>query len=545
MWEDLDADMRADPGIRLKLEEAIDHGTLPPIYNTKRAVVENANGNPIIPYHIFIDGVPYSQTDSIIGVWLVNALTHRRHLVCALRKKMLCQCGCRGWCSFFVIFTYIKFVMGVLEAGVRPLGRHDSQPWNLSEGPLAAKAGEALLYCCVLIFIKGDWMEYAGTFGFPLWSDALRPCFCCNSTVWMLYCIDELSRRNLPWRSNKVGDYGIACARAEMNVVVDKFTCELLDSYLVYDKRDHGNHGLCLTRDVECLGLCKGDRLEPTDALPNVAGLKAFTSFPVPVVFWRTSRETMSRHRNPMLAAELDSDPVDCLTVDTLHALFLGVVESFSSYVVWFVLLSGMFGTIGTTDEQLTTAVHVLRCHLNNWFRQRHAEQPDENLTRPSDFTRSMVGDPTNRVLKLKGAENWSFLLFLHSLMKEAEVHLPPEAGRLIQAAESLINMITIFRTSPCRLSEESIDACWANYKLFLVLTNHLDDTLIPKRHLVVHMLEKLPVFGNPEGYSNWYDEHLNKLLKSACRSVSQVTFETSVLQSMAYLLRRASAPGH
>ena len=384
-------------------------------------------------------------------------------------------------------------------------------------------------------------MEYAGTFGFPTWTDSLRPCFCCNSTTWLLYSIEQFGRNSLPWTSNSKGDYAIACDRAEVHIVVDKLTCALLEDNLYYDKRDHGNRGRCLTNDIVSLGLCKGDRLEPSKALPDVGGLHRLKVFPVPLVFWRCCRESIARHRNPMLEHP-DADPVDCLTVDTLHALFLGAIKVLNCHVVWFLLLSGIFGVLGTADEQLDSAVRVLRMHLNMWFQRRHAENPHERLTRPSDFTKGMIGDVSARVLKLKGAENWSFLLFLNFMLKQAEDQLALEAARLIKATDAMIKLITIFRTSPCRLSDDAIDECWALYGFFLELTNHYEDLLIPKRHIIAHMLEKLPEFGNPELYGNWFDEHLNKLLKNACRSVSQQGFETSILHSMNYLLKRVRA---
>jgi len=217
----------------------------------------------------------------------------------------------------------------------------------------------------------------------------------------------------------------------------------------------------------------------------------------------------------------------------------LGVIKVFNAYVVWFLLLSGISGSIGSADEQLSTAVHVLRMRMNAWYSKRHRAHPGENLTRPGDLTKKMTGGPTNKVLKLKAAECWSFLLFLHDLLSEARNRLPIEAARLIRAADCLIRLVYIFKLNPPTIPDAAIDECFSLYGTFLDLTNHLEECLIPKRHLVIHMLERLPDFGNPECDSNWYDEHLNKLLKNACRSVSQATFERSLLQHMIYLVRQ------
>jgi hypothetical protein len=61
-----------------------------------------------------------------------------------------------------------------------------------------------------------------------------------------------------------------------------------------------------------------------------------------------------------------------------------------------------------------------------------------------------------------------------------------------------------------------------------------------PKVHIMWHLLKNQLHHGNPVFYSNWVDEALNKTLKSACRMVSQSTFESSVLLKMRTLLERS-----
>ena len=48
---------------------------------------------------------------------------------------------------------------------------------------------------------------------------------------------------------------------------------------------------------------------------------------------------------------------------------------------------------------------------------------------------------------------------------------------------------------------------------------------------------------GNPNIYSNWIDEDLNKTLKACCKNVSQATFEASVLLKMREILVRSKRP--
>ena len=55
----------------------------------------------------------------------------------------------------------------------------------------------------------------------------------------------------------------------------------------------------CLTRDVKVnnVSLRSGDRLEQN--LPDI-GLLEDLELPSEIIFWRCSRETLTRHRNPI-----------------------------------------------------------------------------------------------------------------------------------------------------------------------------------------------------------------------------------------------------
>ena len=101
VWEEIDTDMRADPSSRMRVEEYLNDDLAPPSNPTHPVVLRHAP-YLVALYDLFIDGVPYSLTDSVIGIWIIIAHTGKRHLVGAIRKKLICDGGCRGWCSFFL-----------------------------------------------------------------------------------------------------------------------------------------------------------------------------------------------------------------------------------------------------------------------------------------------------------------------------------------------------------------------------------------------------------------------------------------------------------
>ena len=68
-------------------------------------------------------------------------------------------------------------------------------------------------------------------------------------------------------------------------------------------------------------------------------------------------------------------------------------------------------------------------------------------------------------------------------------------------------------------------------------------ESFIPKHHVLWHLLDRMSFQGNPNIYSNWIDEDLNKTLKACCKNVSQATFEASALLKMREILVRSKRP--
>ena len=74
--------------------------------------------------------------------------------------------------------------------------------------------------------------------------------------------------------------------------------------------------------------MLKGDRLEPCAAVPYIEDFGDVAQFPpVGVVFWRVVLESMTRHRNPIFDKSIGLTPTMFLTVDTLHAVYLGFMK--------------------------------------------------------------------------------------------------------------------------------------------------------------------------------------------------------------------------
>lgn len=379
----------------------------------------------------------------------------------------------------------------------------------------------------MLLHIKADWAELAHTFGFPQWGDGLRPCFLCNSYIANMYKIREKG-----WRLNQDADYHAACARCEIHVVLHVGSHALLLRALALMPKK----GMVLVVDVPALGLLKNDRLEPCPTLPDVCSFSEVERFPFPCVFWRTTEETLSRHRNPVFDDSLGVTITGSLTIDTLHAQYLGNIHGLCKLILWKLLRSGLWGELGTQDQQVAIAMLALSREISAFYKQRRREKK-RKLTCIQALNKRLLGAPSEPTLKTKGAETWGLLLFLTHTLRRHMHRLPPDFAPLLEAATCLENLMQIFDEGPVRLPDATVQRCWELYARFCEMTDHLDELLLPKRHLFAHLLEGLGFRGNPKFYANWRDEGLNKLLRSSCRHQSQSTFDSSILVRMDILL--------
>ena len=99
----IEEEFSADPSLLASLPSAV--SDFPPAY-ASHPVVEKSLPLTAIPLALYLDGISFSNKDSVLGIFVINMISQRRHLVCNIRKNMLCRCGCGGWCSLRPIFVF-------------------------------------------------------------------------------------------------------------------------------------------------------------------------------------------------------------------------------------------------------------------------------------------------------------------------------------------------------------------------------------------------------------------------------------------------------
>ena len=260
-----------DPSYRAAVVEKRDSGMFPRCYYEHPIVLGAAIGALVGAVGLFVDAVPYSLTDSAIGFWLFDLVTQQRFLMGVLRKRYVCKCGCRGWCSFYEAWTLVHWTLYCAAHGIYARARHDLKAWRPSDAWRMSKAGQSLAMLHACCFVCVDWAEVASTLGFPSWSSGMRPCFKCNGFGDLLYSLAGHNLRSLSWRPNSDDDYEQACLRCEIPVTLDARLRDIICARLKYDRRQDGARGLALVANVPEVALRSGDRLEPSPCMRDVA----------------------------------------------------------------------------------------------------------------------------------------------------------------------------------------------------------------------------------------------------------------------------------
>jgi len=134
----IDHTWKSSPALRVRFAEMLcsTPSLLPPAYWDHPLVVRARESNQELPLPVglFIDAVPYSLVDSAVGLWCILEPTGERLLVSVLRKQMLCSCGCRGWCSYRLLFDWLAWSFTALADGRFPLRQHNGDIFLKSGG---------------------------------------------------------------------------------------------------------------------------------------------------------------------------------------------------------------------------------------------------------------------------------------------------------------------------------------------------------------------------------------------------------------------------
>lgn len=498
-------------------------------YKAHPVVRANA-GTQVMPVALYLDGIPFTKRDSLLAVFVYSLVSYKRHLCAVLRRSHMCRCGCKGYCSLYPLLEALTYSFSAMAQGKWPTRRHDG-PWGPGDSERSSKGGRPLGFVGAVLHVKGDWSEFAHTLGLSDWSSRLYCCFFCQTTRDTRFDLSGLNPLSNPWGAVTHADIERACSQCEVWRTLSAKQHALVMSRLYYEKKSRGGTGRCLSADIPELSLLKGDRLEPHPGLQDVGLFDRLGKFPTQVLFWRRACETRCRHRNPLLMAPALGLTINSLMVDKLHTLNLGAALFWCCHALWRLILVDAWGTSATSEQLHQLSALQIRNELWAWYREQRRAHPEREIAQVSDFNVRMLGKPNHQTLTTKAAETkWLVPFVLGLLRKYRGAFDSSEAGALIGSGASLQELFDIMETSPRELPPQVVQRLYDAAKKHIVLAKQAGVPLKPKHHLLLHMVSRAAEFGNPDAYSTFEDESINKLVKNIGEAAHRSVWEVRVL---------------
>jgi len=333
------------------------------------------------------------------------------------------------------------------------------------------RAGKKILARAIVLYIKGDWAEYAHTFGFPTWAAKWFPCIFCNCNKLNMLALQSVSMASLPWDEHEPSDYYEACRNCEVVVIVpDQRGIMDIRKELEWDKRQNGFRGRALMGDVPKYNLIKGDRLEPSKMLIDITDFDNISVFPTILHFWRTTKETITLHRNPLFddpdvdieGEELGINPYTTMTVDPLHDIHLGVLAKFIVWCLWTFLIADIYDVMKPTeDERYRVGIQRLRADLWQWYNVMRKQKKDGKPRHTSELqtlTLKMIGTKADPKLRAKAGQTKDLLGFVVHMLETHMEKLKDHNGKdLLEAGKSISIVMDIMNNHGRVLPHEAL----------------------------------------------------------------------------------------
>ena len=116
-----------------------------------------------------------------------------------------------------------------------------------------------------------------------------------------------------------------------------------------------------------------------------------------------------------------------------------------------------------------------------------------------------------------------------------------PKTRALISVGTSLTYIVDTLDSSSRILTSSQIQAIYNNIKKMNALWDTAEIHRTPKLHLAFHMVEKAQTEGNPNFYSTFLDESLNRTLRDIARVAHRSVWEMRIFDRFVRAEQRRS----
>ena len=192
--------------------------------------------------------------------------------------------------------------------------------------------------------------------------------------------------------------------------------------------------------------------------------------------------------------------------------------------------------------ERDQLGVLQLRHDLWQWYEAEKVRNPARHLHRLGDLTLSMIGKQSAPCLSTKAAETKTLIFFLVSELEKYRGQIESHKTRaLITVGKSMISLFDTLDSSKRKMTARQIQTAYDCIKKMNALWDTADIHRTPKLHLTFHMIERAQTEGNPNFYSTYLDESLNRTLRDIARVAHRRVWEMRMFDSFARSEQRRS----
>ena len=506
------------------------HEELPPSFWEHEVFA--AKGDMAHPLGFFSGAVPHTKKDSFFAFYWGSLVDRKRHLICALRKADLCQCGCRGFCTLSSVQNIIAYSFQCLAEGKHPQLRHDLLPFD-RDPKRHAQCGRWLAEgkCGALVEMRADLLEYVSALGFRQWQDCMRPCFLCDSSRADLFNFPPSITMPAPWRSHDPASYDNAVQQAVLKRrVTTPVLLQRLVGLLRFDLRKGSPAGLHLRESLPELDLPKGARLVEDGVLVDIHALED-VALPADLTFFHTAGNHGLNFVCPLF--KVPGFNISCLTLDVMHVLDLGVSQYLAG-ALFMTLIKNNFANsdVVYVDMQRRHNMIHLRRRMSAYYKTQR--RPRGQMSQIGKLTLPMLSSLRLPRLKSKAAECRNLIPLLPQLCTENPGCLSGLGAHLQICCFELARFYRIMQAEPRRMSPGGLHDLQSSMSRFLTHWKLFGGHVVFKHHCAWHMVERAAWHGNPKYYWTYADEQENRVMKSVAQSLhGGNTFYLTFLQKV------------
>ena len=134
-----------------------------------------------LPLSLWGDSATFNNRDSLhlLTFTVLSGWCRRRFWICGFNKRLLCQCGCYGRCTYDGIWLVIAWMFRALLAKRHPTRDHLDRPFPAGSHRARAARKGALRFGAGCIAQCADWQWFKAVLGLRGWRGEGPQKHCC------------------------------------------------------------------------------------------------------------------------------------------------------------------------------------------------------------------------------------------------------------------------------------------------------------------------------------------------------------------------------